>query len=406
MEARLGPAALGRRGARRRRLRGRRAGLRPAHDRVRSAPAPRARQRARRGSLWPRSQALRTAPEHGRAAERRDVRAGPLLVLDRHGPEARIQPVFSAFAGSPAGLERLGVERGPERWLASIEGLRGDLELSRAGRSCRPGPTTPGCAARTPPRRRANSRISARGRWARSPSRASTPGAPAQRSWRERSGAAGAPPARSALHPARRVSYCAWTRTDLGRIVAFTDGVMAVAITLLVLNIEVPDVGGRTRRRARSTSFRALASYAFSFALVGRFWVDPPQRVRAPARLRRHADGAQPVFLSRSRWCRSPPICTRSTTTSRSQRPCSAPRSAGRVRPLGMTCHALRRSCSRRAPREAAAFGSPVALGFRRSSCLRAAGLHQPPPRAAALWISTIVLRYPLRRLARPRQLP
>ena len=34
----------------------------------------------------------------------------------------------------------------------------------------------------------------------------------------------------------------AMERTDLGRIVAFTDGVMAVAITLLVLNIEVPDV--------------------------------------------------------------------------------------------------------------------------------------------------------------------
>jgi uncharacterized membrane protein len=33
-------------------------------------------------------------------------------------------------------------------------------------------------------------------------------------------------------------------RTDLGRIMAFTDGVMAVAITLLVLNLEVPRVPG------------------------------------------------------------------------------------------------------------------------------------------------------------------
>jgi uncharacterized membrane protein len=33
-------------------------------------------------------------------------------------------------------------------------------------------------------------------------------------------------------------------RRDLGRKVAFTDGVMAVAITLLVLNLEVPRVPG------------------------------------------------------------------------------------------------------------------------------------------------------------------
>jgi uncharacterized membrane protein len=33
-------------------------------------------------------------------------------------------------------------------------------------------------------------------------------------------------------------------RSDLGRIMAFTDGVMAVAITLLVLNLEVPEVPG------------------------------------------------------------------------------------------------------------------------------------------------------------------
>ena len=31
-------------------------------------------------------------------------------------------------------------------------------------------------------------------------------------------------------------------RSDLGRITAFTDGVMAVAITLLVLNLDVPKV--------------------------------------------------------------------------------------------------------------------------------------------------------------------
>ena len=43
-------------------------------------------------------------------------------------------------------------------------------------------------------------------------------------------------------------------RTDLDRIVAFTDGVMAVAITLLVLNIEVPDVADHDLATRSSTS--------------------------------------------------------------------------------------------------------------------------------------------------------
>ncbi|HEX2413751.1 MAG TPA: NAD(P)/FAD-dependent oxidoreductase [Thermoleophilaceae bacterium] len=40
-----------------------------------------------------------------------------------------VQPVVSAFAGSPGALERLAVSKGPERWLASLQALRPDLEL-------------------------------------------------------------------------------------------------------------------------------------------------------------------------------------------------------------------------------------------------------------------------------------
>jgi monoamine oxidase len=43
------------------------------------------------------------------------------------------QPVVSAFAGSPAALERLEVAAGPGRWLDSIENLRDDLELDLDG---------------------------------------------------------------------------------------------------------------------------------------------------------------------------------------------------------------------------------------------------------------------------------
>ena len=62
---------------------------------------------------------------------------------------------------------------------------------------------------------------------------------------------------------------------DLGRIVAFTDGVMAVAITLLVLNIEVPDLpSGREGELADELVdlLPSLGAYALAFALIGRYW--------------------------------------------------------------------------------------------------------------------------------------
>jgi uncharacterized membrane protein len=62
---------------------------------------------------------------------------------------------------------------------------------------------------------------------------------------------------------------------DLGRIVAFTDGVMAVAITLLVLNIDVPDLPSGRESELADELFDLLPSlgaYALAFALVGRYW--------------------------------------------------------------------------------------------------------------------------------------
>jgi monoamine oxidase len=49
------------------------------------------------------------------------------------GAGGRVQPVVSAFAGSPAALERLRVSDGPEHWLDSLARLRPDLELDPAG---------------------------------------------------------------------------------------------------------------------------------------------------------------------------------------------------------------------------------------------------------------------------------
>ena len=49
------------------------------------------------------------------------------------GDGDRPQPVVSAFAGSPAALAGLAVTAGPERWLASMERLRDDLDLEPEG---------------------------------------------------------------------------------------------------------------------------------------------------------------------------------------------------------------------------------------------------------------------------------
>jgi len=64
--------------------------------------------------------------------------------------------------------------------------------------------------------------------------------------------------------------------SELSRITAFTDAVMAVAITLLVLNIEVPELSEPTARELWESFddlLADLAAYLLSFALVGRFWL-------------------------------------------------------------------------------------------------------------------------------------
>ena len=62
---------------------------------------------------------------------------------------------------------------------------------------------------------------------------------------------------------------------DLSRILAFTDGVFAIAITLLVLQIEVPE--GMTSNSdfldALSDMWPDLFAFAISFAVIGSYWV-------------------------------------------------------------------------------------------------------------------------------------
>ncbi len=62
---------------------------------------------------------------------------------------------------------------------------------------------------------------------------------------------------------------------DLSRIFAFSDGVFAIAITLLVLQIEVPKglTSGSGFLDYLSDESSSFVAYAISFAVIGRYWI-------------------------------------------------------------------------------------------------------------------------------------
>jgi uncharacterized membrane protein len=69
-----------------------------------------------------------------------------------------------------------------------------------------------------------------------------------------------------------------WSREDsveFSRIVAFSDGVFAIAITLLVLNLHIPEhlAPGETVGDALWDQQGDLLAYALSFAVIGRLWL-------------------------------------------------------------------------------------------------------------------------------------
>lgn len=69
-----------------------------------------------------------------------------------------------------------------------------------------------------------------------------------------------------------RLPPSAHNRRELDRIQAFSDGVFAIAITLLVLSIEVPEVDGESLGDALSTLGDDLRAYFIGFAVIGLFW--------------------------------------------------------------------------------------------------------------------------------------
>jgi uncharacterized membrane protein len=57
------------------------------------------------------------------------------------------------------------------------------------------------------------------------------------------------------------------------RVLAFSDGVFAIAMTLLVAGLAVPDVAGSELVRALLEEYDDLFAFALSFAVIGFYWM-------------------------------------------------------------------------------------------------------------------------------------
>jgi uncharacterized membrane protein len=61
---------------------------------------------------------------------------------------------------------------------------------------------------------------------------------------------------------------------SMTRLETFADGVFAIAATLLVLNVEVPDLGSHSLAHQLVRLWPAYVGYAVSFATIGIIWVN------------------------------------------------------------------------------------------------------------------------------------
>jgi uncharacterized membrane protein len=62
--------------------------------------------------------------------------------------------------------------------------------------------------------------------------------------------------------------------TDTARLETFADGVMAIAITLLILDVKSPDVPGAKLAAALAHQWPSYAAYVVSFLVIGIIWVN------------------------------------------------------------------------------------------------------------------------------------
>jgi uncharacterized membrane protein len=195
-------------------------------------------------------------------------------------------------------------------------------------------------------------------------------------------------------------------RTDFGRIVAFSDGVIAVAITLLVLNLDVPDLPSSREHELDDKLFDllpSLAAYALAFALIGRYWVIHHRLFESL----RAFDGTlmvlNLVFLAL--------IALMPFSTELLDRYIHEPIAAAvygatlglaALVHLTMVRHVLRREfVHQHELRVSEPFGGAIALTLAILFLLSVPAAFLSTRLAQLMWVSAIVVRFPLRRLGR-----
>ena len=191
-------------------------------------------------------------------------------------------------------------------------------------------------------------------------------------------------------------------KRDLSRIVAFTDGVMAVAITLLVLNLEVPKVGNKQDLQdALVDLIPSFGAYLLAFALIGRFWVIHHNLFETLRAFDRLLMALNLLFLALIALVPfSTELYDRYTHQGLAAAVFGATLGLAALTHWTMTAYVLHRGFvhdHHRAGTEP--FGHPVGLWFAGVFVLSVPAAFLDVHLAEALWISTIVLRYPVRRL-------
>lgn len=101
------------------------------------------------------------------------------------------------------------------------------------------------------------------------------------------------------------------------RLLAFTDGVLAVVLTIMVLELKPPEGAALA---ALATRWPVFLSYVLSFIYIGIYWSNHHQLFTLVKRVKARSSGQICTCCFGSRWRRSPPPGSVSTARRRRRR--------------------------------------------------------------------------------------